>query len=60
MVRLSSEADYELKVVAPEQADAALEALWNAEGGKEASIVDEVHVEPARMFLMHTGSAGPR
>ena len=49
-----------LAVVAPEQADAALEALRNVEGGEEASIIGEVREEPARMVLMHTGFGGTR
>ena len=38
--------------VAPKQADAALEALCNTEGGEDVSIIGE---EPTRMVLMHTG-----
>ena len=49
-----------LAVVAPEQADAALEALRSVEGGEEASIIGEVREEPARMVLMHTGFGGTR
>jgi hydrogenase expression/formation protein HypE len=49
-----------LAIVAPEQADAALEALRNTEGGEEASIIGEVREEPARMVLMHTGFGGTR
>ena len=49
-----------LAVVAPESADAALEALHNTEGGEEASIIGEVREEPARMVLMHTGFGGTR
>lgn len=46
-----------LAIVAPEHADAALEALHNTEGG-EASIIGEVREESARMTLMHTGFGG--
>jgi hydrogenase expression/formation protein HypE len=49
-----------LAVVAPEAADAALEALRSIEGGEEAEIVGEVREEPARMVLMHTGFGGTR
>lgn len=49
-----------LAVVAPEAADAALEALQSIEGGEEASIIGEVREEPARMVLMHTGFGGTR
>ena len=49
-----------LAVVAPEAADAALEALHSVEGGEEASIIGEVREEPARMVLMHTGFGGTR
>ena len=49
-----------LAVVSPEQADAALEALSNTEGGEEASIIGEVREEPERMVLMHTGFGGTR
>jgi hydrogenase expression/formation protein HypE len=49
-----------LAVVAPEQADAALEALRNAEGGEEAQIIGEAREEPARMVVMHTGFGGTR
>src|ERR671917_339454 len=49
-----------LAAVAPEMADAALEALRGVEGGEEASIIGEVREEPARMVLMHTGFGGTR
>jgi hydrogenase expression/formation protein HypE len=49
-----------LAVVAPEQADAALESLRNTEGGEEAQIIGEVREEPARMVVMHTGFGGTR
>ena len=49
-----------LAVVAPESADAALEALRNIEGGEEAQIIGEVREEPARMVVMHTGFGGTR
>ena len=49
-----------LAVVAPEAADAALEALRSIKGGEEASIIGEVREEPARMVLMHTGFGGTR
>ena len=49
-----------LAIVAPEHADAALEALQSVEGGEEASIIGEVREEPARMVLMHTGFGGTR
>jgi hydrogenase expression/formation protein HypE len=49
-----------LAVVAPEVADAALEALRGVEGGEDASIIGEVREEPARMVIMHTGFGGTR
>jgi hydrogenase expression/formation protein HypE len=49
-----------LAVVAQEQADAALGALRNTEGGEEASIIGEVSGEPARMVVMHTQFGGTR
>ncbi|MDQ3387738.1 MAG: hydrogenase expression/formation protein HypE [Actinomycetota bacterium] len=49
-----------LAVVAPETADAALEALRNTEGGEDAQIIGEVREEPARMVVMHTGFGGTR
>jgi hydrogenase expression/formation protein HypE len=49
-----------LAVVAPEQADTALGALRNTEGGEEASIIGEVREEPARMVVMHTKFGGTR
>ena len=49
-----------LAVVAPEQAEAALESLRNTEGGEEAQVIGEVREEPARMVVMHTGFGGTR
>jgi hydrogenase expression/formation protein HypE len=49
-----------LAVVAPEAAEAALEALRGVDGGEEAEIIGEVREEPARMVLMHTGFGGTR
>ena len=49
-----------LAVVAPEQADVALGALLDTEGGQEASIIGEVREEPARMVVMHTRFGGTR
>ena len=49
-----------LAVVAPEKADAALEALRNIEGGEDAQIIGEVREEPARMVIMHTQFGGTR
>jgi hydrogenase expression/formation protein HypE len=49
-----------LAVVASEQANAALEALRNTEGGEQASIIGEVCEEPARMVVMHTQFGGTR
>lgn len=49
-----------LAVVAPEAADAALEALHSVEGGEEAEIIGEIREEPARMVVMHTGFGGTR
>src|SRR5918992_2497267 len=43
-----------LAVVAPEVAEAALEALRGVDGGEEAQIIGEVRQEPARMVIMHT------
>jgi hydrogenase expression/formation protein HypE len=49
-----------LAVVAPEAAQAALEALRGVEGGEEAEIIGEVREEPARMVIMHTQFGGTR
>ena len=49
-----------LAVIAPEFADAALEALRSVEGGEEAEIIGEVREEPARMVVMHTRFGGTR
>ncbi len=49
-----------LAVVAPDSADAALQALRSVEGGEEAQIIGEVREEPARMVLMHTEFGGTR
>lgn len=49
-----------LAVVAPEAADAALEALRSVEGGEEAEIIGDMKEEPARMVVMHTGFGGTR
>src|ERR671917_1046907 len=49
-----------LAVVAPEAAEAALEALRGVEGGEEAQIVGEVREEPPRMVIMHTQFGGTR
>ena len=49
-----------LAVLAPEVADAALEALRGVEGGEEAEIIGEVREEPSRMVLMHTAFGGTR
>jgi hydrogenase expression/formation protein HypE len=49
-----------LAVVAPEIADAAVEALRKSKSGEEASIIGEVREEPARMVLMHTQFGGTR
>jgi len=49
-----------LAVVAPDTADAALEALRNVEGGEDAEIIGEVREEPARMVIMHTQFGGTR
>jgi hydrogenase expression/formation protein HypE len=49
-----------LAVIAPEQADAALDALRNTDGGEDAQIIGEVREEPARMVVMHTQFGGTR
>jgi len=49
-----------LAVVAPESAEAALEALRGIEGGEEAQIIGEIREEPARMVVMHTQFGGTR
>ena len=49
-----------LATVAPESADAALEALRGGEGGEDAQIIGEVREEPARMVVMHTRFGGTR
>src|SRR5215218_7050610 len=49
-----------IAVVAPDAAEAALQALRGVEGGEEAEIIGEVREEPSRMVLMHTGFGGTR
>jgi hydrogenase expression/formation protein HypE len=49
-----------LAVLAPEAAEAGLEALRSVKGGEEAEIIGEVREEPARMVLMHTQFGGTR
>jgi hydrogenase expression/formation protein HypE len=49
-----------LAIVAPESADAVLEALRKVEGGEEAEIIGEIREEPERMVLMHTRFGGAR
>ena len=49
-----------LAVVAPEAAEAALEALRGVEGGEEAQIIGEVREDPPRMVVMHTRFGGTR
>src|ERR671916_1732353 len=49
-----------LATVAPESADAALEALRGVEGGEDAQIIGEVREESARMVVMHTQFGGTR
>jgi hydrogenase expression/formation protein HypE len=49
-----------LAVVAPEAAEAALEALRGVVGGEDASIIGEVREEPPRMVVMHTQFGGTR
>jgi hydrogenase expression/formation protein HypE len=44
--------------VAPEVADAALEALRRVERVRKRKTIGEVREEPARMVLMHTGLGG--
>jgi hydrogenase expression/formation protein HypE len=49
-----------LAVVAPEVADAALEALRRVDGGEEGQIIGEIREEPPRMVVMHTQFGGTR
>jgi hydrogenase expression/formation protein HypE len=49
-----------LAVVAPESANATLEALRNVDGGEDAQVIGEVREEPARMVVMHTQFGGTR
>ena len=49
-----------LAVVAPEYADAALNALNRAEGGEDALIIGEVQLEPACAVLVTTRYGGSR
>jgi hydrogenase expression/formation protein HypE len=49
-----------LAVVAPEYADAALNALHQTEGGEEALIIGEVRTEPACAVLVTTRYGGSR
>jgi hydrogenase expression/formation protein HypE len=47
-------------IVAPEQADAALEALRGAPGGAQAAEIGEVKTSPAGMVLVETAFGGKR
>jgi hydrogenase expression/formation protein HypE len=47
-------------VVAPEYADAALNALSLAPGGAEARMIGEVREQPASAVLVTTGYGGSR
>jgi hydrogenase expression/formation protein HypE len=49
-----------LAVVAPEYADAALNALHQTEGGEDALIIGEVRSEPACAVLVTTRYGGSR
>ncbi len=49
-----------LAVVAPEYADAALNAVQRAEGGDDAIIIGEVQAEPACAVLVTTRRADSR
>src|SRR5271163_4455036 len=49
-----------LAVVAPEYADAALNALQQAAGGEEARMIGQVQVEPANAVLVTTRYGGSR
>jgi hydrogenase expression/formation protein HypE len=49
-----------LAVVAPECADLALNALWQAEGGSEAIVIGEIHEQPAGSVLITTEYGGSR
>ena len=49
-----------LAVIAPEYADAALNALNQAEGGEGACIIGEVRSEPACAVLVTTRYGGSR
>lgn len=49
-----------LAVVAPEVAEAALDAIRGVPGGEDAAIIGEVREEPERMVLMHTQFGGTR
>ncbi|MDQ2742894.1 MAG: hydrogenase expression/formation protein HypE [Chloroflexota bacterium] len=49
-----------LAVVAPEVADAALQALRAVPGGEDAAVIGEMAEEPSRMVLMHTQFGGTR
>ena len=49
-----------LAVVAPEAAEASLEALRSVEGGEEAQIIGQVREDLPRMVIMHTQFGGTR
>ena len=49
-----------LAVVAPDVADAALEALRRTAGGSEARVIGEICDQPARAVLATTGYGGSR
>jgi hydrogenase expression/formation protein HypE len=47
-------------IVAPDQADAALEALRAAPGGAQAAEIGEVKTSPSGMVLVETAFGGKR
>jgi hydrogenase expression/formation protein HypE len=49
-----------LAVVAPEAADAALDALRGTPGGSDARIIGEIREQPARAVLATTRYGGSR
>jgi hydrogenase expression/formation protein HypE len=58
-LHIASEGQF-LAVVAPECADAALEALRQTPGGQEAQILGELRNEPSATVLVTTGYGGSR
>jgi len=49
-----------LAIIAPDYADAALDAVRNTPGGEEAVLIGEIRAEPLRTVVCETGFGGTR